>query len=69
MANTVDTQANEDVLYEQLFTALEDMGYDEDRGDWWRVTYDGQDGWAIKSVINGKDVNFDVTLTGYEISK
>lgn len=50
----------------QLDRALEALGYDEDRGDWWRVTYDGgRDGWGVKGVIDGKDVNFDVTTDGY----
>ena len=49
----------------QLARALDELGYDEDRGDWWRVTHDAGDGWGIKSVIDGKDRNFDVTATGY----
>jgi hypothetical protein len=49
----------------QLARALDALGYDEDRGDWWSVTYDGGDSWGVKSVINGRDRNFDVTTTGY----
>jgi hypothetical protein len=53
----------------QLERALEALGYDESRGDWWRVTYDGgEDGWGIKGVVDDKDVNFDVTVNGYKLS-
>jgi hypothetical protein len=55
-------------LSAQLASALEELGYDEDRGDWWRVSYDGGDSWGIKAVIDGKDRNFDVTTAGYTLS-
>lgn len=55
-------------LEAQLARALEELGYDEDRGDWWRATHDAGDGWGIKSVIDGKDRNFDVTVTDYTLS-
>jgi hypothetical protein len=55
-------------LEAQLARALDELGYDEDRGDWWRVTHDAGDGWGIKSVIDGKDRNFDITTTGYTLS-
>lgn len=63
-------QAEQEVerqLDAQLSRALDDLGYDESRGDWWRVTYDGGDSWGVKSVINDKDRNFDVTTTGYTL--
>lgn len=62
-----DNPELEEKLFDQLFAALDAMGYDEDRGDWWRISYDGGDGWGVKSVIDGKDVNFDVTTSGYEL--
>jgi hypothetical protein len=59
----------DEMLQIQLEQALEDLGYDEDRGDWWRVTYDGgEDGWGIKGEIGGRDVNFDVTTAGYTLA-
>jgi len=58
----------EEQLQTQIESALAALGYDESRGDWWRVTYDGgEDGWGIKSVINGEDKNFDVTTDGYSL--
>lgn len=58
----------EEQLQAQLERALTALGYDESRGDWWRVTYDGgKDGWAIKSVIDGEDKNFDVSTAGYTL--
>ncbi|MGH2854174.1 MAG: hypothetical protein ACRDLF_08285 [Solirubrobacteraceae bacterium] len=59
----------QDQLDAQLECALDALGYDEERGDWWRVTHDGgEDGWWIKGAIDGKDVNIDVTVTGYSVS-
>jgi hypothetical protein len=58
----------EDQLQTQLERALIALGYEESRGDWWRVTYDGgKDGWGLKGVIDGTDVNFDVTVDGYTV--
>jgi hypothetical protein len=58
----------EERLEAQLERALTALGYDESRGDWWRVTYDGgEDGLGIKSEIRGEDKNFDVTTTGYTL--
>jgi hypothetical protein len=59
----------EEQLHVQLERALTALGYDENRGDWWRVTYDGGvDGWGIKGAVDGKDVDFDVTVNGYTLS-
>jgi len=61
-------QEAEQQLEAQLSRALDQLGYDESRGDWWRVSYDGGDSWGVKSVIDGEDRNFDVTTTGYTLS-
>lgn len=55
-------------LDSQLSLALEALGYDEERGDWWRVTYDAGQSLAIKSVIDGQDRYLHVTISGYSIS-
>jgi len=57
----------ESQLYDQLFAALESLGYDENRGDWWRISFDGGAEWGVKAVIGDEDIALDVTLTGYEI--
>jgi hypothetical protein len=54
-------------LSAQLAHALDELGYDESRGDWWRVSYDGGDSWGVKSVIDGEDRDFDVTATSYTL--
>ncbi len=66
--DTYDDAATQQKLDEQLERALEEMGYDEDRGDWWRVSYDAGDSWGVKAVVNGQDRNFDVTTTGYKLA-
>jgi hypothetical protein len=51
-----------------LEAALEALGHDEGRGDWWRVTADcGDEGWGLKGVIDDRDVAFDVTADGYQL--
>jgi hypothetical protein len=51
-----------------LEAALEALGYDEDRGDWWSVNADcGEDGWGVKGAIDGRDRFFDVTVDGYQL--
>jgi hypothetical protein len=56
-----DDPSLEERLYAHLELILDGMGYDEARGDWWRVTHDGGDSWGVKGVIDGEDISFDVT--------
>ncbi len=66
-ADLYDDPETERQLCEHLSRALDALGVDEERGDWWEISYDNGDAWGCKGVINGRSVGFDVTTTGFSV--
>jgi hypothetical protein len=52
-------------LDEQLANVLSQLRYNEDGGDWFRVSYDGGDCWGLKAVVKGRDLWIDVSAKCY----
>jgi len=61
----VNQAALEDRLDLHLSKALDALGVDEDRGDFWDIVHDGGDHYECSAMVDDKEINFDIDADGW----